>query len=359
MHPKAYKLRRIAFSVATLLSAAPACAIDGAQVTRLTPERIEVSWTDGDPVDLYVSAAPDAEPGEWRLVESEDRDGHFEFGSSRKERVYFLLRDRGDQSTLKVAERELPLEHSSNFRDLGGYPAADGRHVRWGRVYRSGASALLSDADVDAVDHLGVTALVDLRSTEERSLAPTRLTGIPYRATDYSMRPLVAQLSDPQLSRPVIMERLYREWPLSLAAQFREVFEQLLASPGPVLYNCSAGQDRTGVATALVLSALGVPRQVVLEDYLLSTQLRRPENELPHIDPTEHADDPVALFFARSQDQPGARKPQPLVDAQGRPWLAATFAEIELRWGSVEGYLDQVLGVDAADIETLRKRYLE
>ncbi len=81
MHPKAYKLLRIAFSVATLLSAAPACAIDAAQVTRLTPERIEVSWTDGDPVDLYVSAAPDAEPAEWRLVESEDRDGHFEFGS--------------------------------------------------------------------------------------------------------------------------------------------------------------------------------------------------------------------------------------------------------------------------------------
>jgi protein-tyrosine phosphatase len=257
MHPKAYKLRRIAFSVATLLSAARACAIDAAQVTRLTPERIEVSWTDGDPVDLYVSAAPDAEPGEWRLLESEDHDGHFEFGSSRKERVYFLLRDKGDQSMLKVAERELPLEHSSNFRDLGGYPVADRRHVRWGRVYRSGASALLSDADVDAVDHLGVTALVDLRSTEVRSLAPTRLTGIPYRAPDYSMRPLVAQLSDPQLSRAVIMERLYREWPLSLAAQFREVFDQLLASPGPVLYNCSAGQDRTGVATALVLSALG------------------------------------------------------------------------------------------------------
>ena len=75
------------------------------------------------------------------------------------------------------------------------------------------------------------------------------------------------------------------------------IFEQLLARRGPISYNCSVGQDRTGVATALVLSALGVPRDIILEVYHLSTSYGRPDNEMPEIDSAKHPNNRLRLIM--------------------------------------------------------------
>src|SRR3546814_13513140 len=88
---------------------------------------------------------------------------------------------------IRVAERALPLEHGSNFRDIGGYPAAGGKHVRWGMIFRSGGTPLLNDADEQRIGALKLGAMVDLRSSEERVLAPTRIYGVRYPAVGYSM----------------------------------------------------------------------------------------------------------------------------------------------------------------------------
>src|SRR3546814_12094115 len=81
------------------------------------------------------------------------------------------------------------------------------------------------------------------------------------------------------------MGAVYRDFPQQLVPQLRVLFDTLLAKEGPVVYNCSAGQDRTGFATAMIMSALGVPREVIYKDYLLSTGYRKPLYELPKIDP--------------------------------------------------------------------------
>src|SRR3546814_18531331 len=83
------------------------------------------------------------------------------------------------------------------------------------------------------------------------------------------------------------MSAVYRDFPQQLVPQLRVLFDTLLAKEGPVVYNCSAGQDRTGFATAMIMSALGVPREVIYKDYLLSTGYRKPLYELPKIDPVE------------------------------------------------------------------------
>jgi protein-tyrosine phosphatase len=113
----------------------------------------------------------------------------------------------------------------------------------------------LTDADVAKVKELGLTDMIDLRSSEERVIAPTRITGIRYSAINYSMLTMMGD-------RRALTNgcSLYHNFPAFLAPQLRIVFDDLIRTRGPIADNCSAGQDRTGFATAMVLSALGAPR---------------------------------------------------------------------------------------------------
>jgi protein-tyrosine phosphatase len=109
----------------------------------------------------------------------------------------------------------------------------------------------------------------------------------------------------------------------------------------------------------MILSALGVSRDDILKDYHLSTSLRRPENEIPKIDVVAQADNPVAMLFAKYQQNPAAAQPKPLYSADHKAFLTDAFEEIEAKWGSVNGYLEKEAGISAADIATLRANYLE
>ena len=342
-------------ALALVVCAGPALARAGdASVERTQPAAVRVSWTARGPIDVFLADRADAAPSTARLVSAGDRDGHEDVAVDPASRPYFLLRDKADGTVTEVAERLLPLEQGSNFRDIGGYAGAGGKHVRWGRIYRSGATPLLTDADRTRIAGLGLVNLVDLRSDEERQLAPTRIDGVPYAAVGYSM----AQILD-RTRTTGNGGALYRDFPTMLAPQLRIIFADLKRDRGPIAYNCSAGQDRTGFATAMILSALGVPRETIIKDYHLSTQYRRPEFEMPRIDPAAFPGNPVAQVFARYQDPHGVTKPQPLYDPDGSSYLDSAFAEIEAKWGSVDGYLDKELGVSATDIAALRADYLE
>jgi protein-tyrosine phosphatase len=348
----------IALAAATLLSPLPAFAAAPATplVERVAPDRLKLSWTDANGVDVYMADQPDATARASKLVSPDDKDGTEELTVAPGERAYFLLRDHKDGKSVRVAERVLPLEHGSNFRDIGGYPAAGGKHVKWGMIYRSGATPVLTDADVKTVDALHLANMVDLRSSEERQLAPSRIEGVPYNAVGYSMA-MMTNAMKPAPGQPVAGNgpAVYRTMPMILAPQFRLLFDRLLAKDGPIVYNCSAGQDRTGIATGLILTALGVPRDIIIADYHLSTQYRHPENEMASFDPAAFPDNPAARMFAQYKGQ----KPQPLKTADGTAFLSAAFDEMEKKYGSVEGYLDQVLGVNAVDIAALRAAYTE
>ena len=256
-----------------------------------------------------------------------------------------------DQSA--AVQRVVQLEQGSNFRDIGGYRTVDGKTVRWGRIYRSGGTPLLTDADVAKIKKLGITQMVDLRSSEERVLAPTRLGGLSYSAANYSMTALMGAGADGAVPSA---EKIYRAFPAMLAPQLRVLFHRLADNDGAVVYNCSAGQDRTGFTTAVVLSSLGVSREDIIKDYLMSTALRRPQYEMPRIDIARNADNPVALMFARWQ-QPPHDKPSPLYD-KGGAYLRYSLDEMDKRWGSAENYLRQEVGVSEAELQAIRASYL-
>lgn len=336
--------------------AAPALAgpITMADATQAAPDRLAIVWSDPDPVDLYVSDKPDAVIAAAHQVAAGNRDGHYDLKVLPGAHVYVLIRDRSGGGMVRVADRLVPLQQGSNFRDIGGYAAAGGKHVRWGLIYRSGATPMLTDADVAAVKSLGIKDLIDLRSSEERASAPTRINGIRYAAVGYPMAQLIPDMKGAASSQG--MSGIYRKFPTLLAPQLRIVFDRLLAKEGPIAYNCSAGQDRTGFTTALILTVLGVPRDTIYADYHLSTAYRHPEFERPSTVSPAEAGNPVAAAAAQ---QAAARKPQPLYDTDHKPFLAIAFDEVEKQWGSVDAYLEKEVGVTAADRTKLRALYLE
>jgi protein-tyrosine phosphatase len=332
-----------------------AFALGDAAVAR-EPGKLKISWTSPNPVDVFVADRPDASMKAATRVASADRDGKVDFVEPGTVRRYFLLRDTRTGKSTRVAEREIPLAQGSNFRDLGGYPGAGGKHVRWGRIFRSGATPMLTEGDVKQIQALGLRDMIDLRSSEERLLAPTKVTGIRYTAIDYSMMTMISSGGSRSMTNGA---GLYRSFPTTFAPQIRIVFEDLLGNKGPVLYHCTAGQDRTGFTSAVVLSALGVPYETIAKDYHLSTALRRPQWELDKIDPALAERNPVAKMFAGYQASGGMTKAQPLKSADGTPFLDGAFAEIKDRWGGIDGYLENEIGLSKADIARLRLIYLE
>jgi protein-tyrosine phosphatase len=335
------------------LSAPAFARADHAVVERAAPDKVTVSWSAKGPVDLFLADHPVSDPAMAKLVAANDRDGRETVVVDAAARPYFLIRDKSDGVVVDVAERLVPLEQGSNFRDIGGYPAADGKHVRWGQIYRSGATPLLSAGDIARVHALGLRNMVDLRSDEERVVAPTRIDGVAYSAVGYSMTEIL------RMSAQGPSSGLYANLPTMLVPQMRIVFDLLKRHEGPIVYNCSAGQDRTGFATAMVLSALGVPRDVIVQDYHLSTTYRQPRWELPMINAAAFPDNQVAQYLARGQDQRATMKPRPLFDENGKSLLLDAFAAIDAKYGSVDGYLEKEVGVTAADIAALRANYLE
>jgi protein-tyrosine phosphatase len=345
---------RHALLIATLL-ATPVAATENVAIARIDPAQVTVSWTDSDPVDVFVSDTP-ALPANAVPVVRGERSGRARVALPADRHRFIILRDGGDGSLAITAERVVQLEQGSNFRELGGYRTTDGRTVRWGRIYRSGALPMLTDRDGTSLAALGIGSIIDLRSLDERSVAPTTLddsTGALFISNDYSLRPLMAQFMN-RGDRP-----MYAGIETLLAPQYRAIFRRLLADEGAVLYHCSAGQDRTGVATALILSALGVDRATIITDYHLSTELRRPQWEMPPVNPADHPGNMIVQYYAQAAAQPGGIRAEPLYTTDGQSHLAQFFTHIDATYGSVEAYLDQVLGITSADIARLRALYLE
>lgn len=264
-------------------------------------------------------------------------------------------RSPAEVAQAQAAGRVIALEQGSNFRELGGYAGAGGKQVKRGLIYRSGAMPLLTERDYATLAALKISAIVDLRSTDERMIAPDQLddrTGAMFLSNDYSLKTLLAGFMGGD------GEYTYRGVGKMLAPQYRTIFRRLLANEGPVLYHCSAGQDRTGVASALILTALGVDRQTILADYHLSTALRRPQYEMPPLKAEDWPGNPIVPFYIAGQNAPGGPKAEPLYSRKGVSHLVQFFEVTEREYGSVEGYLEKELGIGAADIARLRALYL-
>ena len=245
-------------------------------------------------------------------------------------------------------DRRLPgLQGASNFRDLGGYPGHDGRPLRWRRLFRSDHLGELTAADHETLRTLGVTRAFDFRGTQERAAQPYELSGL--RQHSLAIEPTVAQnmLALAEAGLPLtaermvgLMEELYRRLVNDESARFAQWFGHLLEDDTPLVFHCTAGKDRTGIAAALLLLALGVPRDVVEEDYLYTNRVyRRPASTSTAAAVPEDA---LAVLWG----------------VQPR-FLHAALDAIDSEHGGAQNYLARRMGLSQAARERLASMYLQ
>ncbi|MFT4056059.1 MAG: tyrosine-protein phosphatase [Novosphingobium sp.] len=346
-------MRKIATTTlltALVLAGSPVMARELATLTRLDASTVELKRDDTAPVAVWISADTVLDKSDQRFAAA-SRDGVLKLPIAATDRRYVILEGKG---RTVVAERVLPLQQGSNFRDVGGYVTKDGHTVKWDKAFRSGAMPLLTDADYALLGQLGIGNVIDLRSIEEREVAPDLLddkVGALFIANDYSLKPLMAKMGQGG------GENMYAGMEKMLAPQFRSLFRRLIADEGAVVYHCSAGQDRTGMATALLYDVLGVDRETILKDYHLSTELRRPQFEMPKVDPKDYPNNPILKYYVAQEDGK-PRKAEPLYTPSGASHLAQFFAYLDKQYGGSEAYL-RTLGFTDADFAKLRKTMLD
>lgn len=256
-----------------------------------------------------------------------------------------------------LADRVLPTESVNNFRDFGGYHTTDGKRVRWQHLYRSGHLGELNAVDQRLIADLRINVVCDFRTRHESEINPSKF------ATDH--QPLVVPLAlDPgdnwqfvewfqstmepeELRRAVVqkMRDINRVLAIDKADVYRSMFQILLSRECPVLIHCSAGKDRTGFGAALILSALGVDRETIMHDYLLTNRTLDIERTCTWFSQQFGVDiNPVAV--------------QPILGVQS-DYIQTAFDSIDKEFGNLDSYLKDAMALDSGAIEQLRDRYLE
>ncbi|WP_405459004.1 tyrosine-protein phosphatase [Streptomyces sp. NBC_00101] len=248
--------------------------------------------------------------------------------------------------SLRLADREIQLSGTVNFRDAGGYRTSTGQWVRMGEVYRSGALNTLTPADVAKLSRLGIEVDYDLRTAGERTSAPDTVpAGATYVVADVIGGDITTaiDLSSAEKSAQYMVDG--EKAMVSSAtgkAAYRLVFAGLADDDRhAVLFHCSAGKDRTGWANAALLTALGVPRATVMQDYLASNTYRAEAN--------------AAALEAMPAGMAAAYKP--LLDVRAE-YLNSGFEEVGARFGSFENYEKKGLGLSSKEIRELKASLL-
>jgi protein-tyrosine phosphatase len=329
-------------------------------------DRLIVTWQGDGPAAVHVSTSP-SDPGpDRRRPDARGDAGDTRAGSlvldglDPATRYYVHLVGDGDggngaDDTVVVAERLVPLEGTRNFRDVGGYVGAGGRRVRWGRVFRSDHLGDLTTGDLALIERLGVRTVVDFQGAHEHGDGPR--AALPEATIRRLARPIVDGPAEGSTFYDRVMDRSIKRFEVAdltrfylrtlerSAPTFGEVLG-LIAEPAhhAVVFHCRAGKDRTGLTAALLLAALGVADDDILDDYELTNRYRsgrrlevlRPQLAEQGID----VEDFLPLFVAP------------------RVAMADTLAGLAERHGTIEGYLRGPAGVDGATLAGLRTHLL-
>ena len=258
--------------------------------------------------------------------------------SSLSRRYYQLITDEGKAT---VAERHLPMAGGYNFRDLGGIKTKDGRFVRWGKIFRSDDLHKLTEDDLNYLASIPLKSIVDFRGEEEQKFAPDKL---PVSVVNEFKLPIdpgnvislmeLTDLDSTQMDSIMMRMNILFVTDKDFIGYYKEFFKLLQQEKNlPLLFHCSAGKDRTGMGAALILYALGVDEQTIMEDYLASNV---------------YLSDKYAKEIAMN---PNLKS----VLSVKKEFLQAGLDHIKTTHGSVEKFLETTLEVD---IPAFRKQFL-
>ncbi|WP_209446080.1 tyrosine-protein phosphatase [Streptomyces sp. MZ04] len=313
---------------------------------------LDVSWelAGAGPVALAVGPTPDSIDHD-RPVARVERATRVSLPGLAPGRHYVSVAPVDGGAAVLAAERVVPLEGASNFRDLGGYRTKDGGRTRWGLVFRADALDRLTTADLAVIDRLGLQVAYDLRTDGERAKAPSTLPtavrrevfGIGGEAARATPLGELFRSGRTDAIPDDFLHRVYLDMVEHDATALGRVLTALATPDGvAAVIHCTAGKDRTGLAAALLLSVLGVDDAAVLDDYALSRiyfSERRMARLLPKLAE-------FGLDLERYQEMFGAP----------RRAMSTTLDALRGRYGSVENYLTGTAGVTPETIVALRAR---
>jgi protein-tyrosine phosphatase len=246
------------------------------------------------------------------------------------------------------SQRLVHMQGAVNFRDIGGYKTKEGKEVKWGKVYRSASIAKLTDSDMGIMESKHIHTVIDFRGHSESAAAPDRL--LPN--TDYTLSPAGSD-SLPDIKKMAtlmkqgdFLGKLYGdEGVVYFGERYKPLFQKLLKASDTeaVLYHCTGGRDRTGMATALFLYTLGVPEQTIEADFTASnTYLGNTMNSF--MEPLSQATGMSVADIKKQMDL--------------RPELIQTFfAAIKNKYGSIENFMEKEMGIGKKEVAILKKKY--
>ncbi len=256
--------------------------------------------------------------------------------------------------------RVYALEGVNNFRDFGAYEGAGGRQIRANTLYRSAQFGEATDTDIQQLEALNIRVQADLRRPDERERhghrwpgkAVTVIKSDKGRAAEAPHVRFMSEVAVGAAEAEGWMVEYYKNAPYreSLVDSYRIWFETLatLGENSAAVVNCAAGKDRTGILCALTHHALGVDREAVFADYVLTNQAGRVEERLPKMAEQFNA------HIGKSYDHDVYR---PFIGVRAK-YLEAAFASIAEQSGSLEAYLKTTLGVGEKETAALRARLL-
>ena len=262
--------------------------------------------------------------------------------------------------------RHIDLEGQPNFRDIGGYEATDGRTIKWGELYRSGELPHLTDADVAELEELEINTVVNFLLPEEiemngsdRLPEGTREVPAPIHGDRAAELTMVAQTAIKTADFDKIPPEMNPEFHRLLLDEGKGEYAELLreaADPAnrPLVFHCSHGVHRTGTATAILLSALGVPWDTIRADYLLTNTFRAAEVEATLAK--------IRQMAAETLDVPPEDVDMTNVEAfyiVDGSYIDGSLEQAVADYGSMEAYIRAGLGITDEEIEELRRQLLE
>jgi len=342
-----------------------ASQVTAVNVTRTADGVHELEWTVRKSGTVYVYASTDSrDPSRsGRLVAATKSSGTRVEGLDAGKRWYFEAAPRRSANAEGpvAGTRRVALEGSANTRDLGGHRTSDGRTVRWGLVYRSDSLGKATEADVARLASLGLSTSVDFRGEAEVvkygvNRLPAGVEAVARPLLDESGNTLAEALTTAlRTGDSAVLEEMlgggraeqivltsYRDMVTNEAARagFRDVLLRLAGRDGlPLVYNCTAGKDRTGIMSAVILTLLRVPRQAVIDDFVLSNTYLSPSHQQTY-----------DLLASKGVDSGLIR---PLLE-QDASYIEAFLDGAKAEYGSFDRYLRDGLGLSQKTITHLR-----
>lgn len=337
--------------------------IAAASVEQLDARSYTIEYQAGaGEITIFASTSPDRVTSNTPVTTTRTSPVRVALPAAHTGRVYFHLKPATGPARV-ASIRRLPLEGSSNFRDLGGYRTADGRFVRWGRLYRSDHLTNLTARDYTYLGGIGIRVVCDLRTPGERTKAPTTWAG---EAPEFLLASILTDADLAAATAPIPLEEFqrrltargsvastasYERFVVAYTESYKQVLRRLIDGPVPAVTHCTAGRDRTGVYSAILLTALGVPWETVVDDYLLTNRYWLTDASIAQ----RQKDYQARYALAQPPPADGVRSMMTLQPDT----LNAAFAAITKRYGSFDRFLKDGLALSEQDLVALKARFLE